>query len=163
MDIEALKAAWKAEGLTGYEIANRAAEWMKDTHHQRMAALVEAHAARHPLCYDDGYGQADAVKVEERAAPSWWQDSPLWVQGRPTLCTIVFKPTPYVEIVLNGLLQAPTEVEAVENVRAEAKVMELATLRRRQRERWAAYRLLVKEVMAEAQRAVKPCAERSVL
>lgn len=91
IDIDALKRDWRRkaalhgvnvlEGVTVYTEANMKAQAAKEGHYERMAALVREHAERHPLNYDNGYGEADTYKVKRQARRDWWVYAFYWKQG----------------------------------------------------------------------------------
>lgn len=88
-DLAAFKQEWRrlakargvdpVEGATSFQVADYKADEAKRTHNARMAALVRAHAARHPELMGDS---ADDLRraLFRRARPDWWQVSDLWWQ-----------------------------------------------------------------------------------
>jgi hypothetical protein len=87
-DLTAFKKEWRelaemagvdpVEGATSFQVVAWKAAWAKQTHNTRMAALVRAHAARHPELAADEYDDLRRA-LFRRARPDWWKLSELWL------------------------------------------------------------------------------------
>lgn len=58
-DLEALKAQWRAEGLTSFQVANRAADWQKAETNRRALGWWQ----NHELWLESGYSRSEVEEV----------------------------------------------------------------------------------------------------
>ena len=138
-----------AEGATSYQVAAAKAEARKRTHVERQRAAVWQNAQTHtpdhvyqthdhvplvgrsgrwsaiPLLrtcrythWDNGAGLVDFEKIERAEGRDWWIDPDLWVIGKSRFTVKVRVEAGVIE--MNGVIAA-TEVQAVRNIRAEAR------------------------------------------
>lgn len=115
------KSQWLTQ--TSYGRVHLSADERKLTHYERTRALLLAHIERHPHLFDNGSGNIDTIKVEQRATLDWWKDSELWKQGKSRLASLGSVTLLFGLLRVNGYVVAPndTEWEAIDNVRQDAK------------------------------------------
>lgn len=103
---------------TSYSRCLKFAEQSKADHAERSRQQVYAAAQRCRGCFDDGRGGIDSIKIESHAARDWWIDPHKWIPGKARTFTL---DTHLTEIFMHGLNGLAPEVEAVRNVRHDAK------------------------------------------
>lgn len=166
MSIAKLKADFRAScehhgvdpeyGSTTFQAANVKAEQQKRTHHQRMRRLVINHAERRPLCFDNGRGAVDTIKVEMRAMRNWWHDKELWVQGDSRLSQVARVDLLLGVLRINGYVVSPndTEFEAIDRLLTQAKAAESESRRRREEVEIVPVETIVAGVMRDLLREI---------
>lgn len=136
------------EGATAFQVVDVRADERKRTHYERARAAVYADAEKPKAWerYDNGYGEVDEKKVARQAASCWWAYAgywrgggrrinihhPKWTKNRPRVTDTLRGEIMIIhyEVVADELLELlpssilPTDVEAIENVRREARRLE---------------------------------------
>ena len=136
-----------AEGATSYQVAAAKAEARKRTHHERARQAVYADADKPTswMRYDNGVGAVDGLKVERQARRDWWVNAEYWRGGgrritirHPKWTSMRLRMTDsarHMPIVIVSLDEEeleevivsripPPDLEAVRNLRREARRLE---------------------------------------